>query len=168
MTNAAKPRSVRIGDFSQLSVRRVFCAIWARPGEKTPVARRLAVGALICSDPLRVNCPEDYPFQCLGLKPGRCVIWPTARQVAGSRQLSAGSARPHPRRRRRARTPGRKECRALESSPPEPTAVCDACSSSPASISRISRSPMIRSVSMTTRRIKPTLKPRKSSSLSCR
>ena len=71
-----------MGDFSQLSVRSVFCAIWARPGEKTPVARRLAVGALICRDSLRVNCSEDYPFQCPGLKPGRGVIWPTGREFA--------------------------------------------------------------------------------------
>ena len=32
-----------MGDLSQLSVRRVFCGIFARPGENTPVAGRLAV-----------------------------------------------------------------------------------------------------------------------------
>jgi hypothetical protein len=33
----------------------VRCDIWARPGEKTPVAGRLAAGALIYCDPLRMN-----------------------------------------------------------------------------------------------------------------
>ena len=43
MMNAAKPRSVRIGDFSQLSVRRVRCEIWARPGERCNSPGNLAL-----------------------------------------------------------------------------------------------------------------------------
>src|SRR5690348_15103292 len=46
MTKAASPRSVSSGACHHRSVRSVRCGIWARLGEKTPVARRSAVGAL--------------------------------------------------------------------------------------------------------------------------
>src|SRR3954454_14079680 len=46
MTNAAKPRSTISGDCHHRSVRNVRCGIWARLGEKTPVALRSAGGAL--------------------------------------------------------------------------------------------------------------------------
>jgi hypothetical protein len=45
--NAERPRLVISGACHHRSVRNVRCAIWARPGEKTPDAGRFAVGALI-------------------------------------------------------------------------------------------------------------------------
>ena len=71
MTNAANPRSVTMGDFSQLSVRSVRCGICRPVGEKTPVA--VAVGG---------GCAHyGFPFDgCCAVAAERAPVRPSTRR----------------------------------------------------------------------------------------